>query len=82
MNRCKSKKGHRTRKVSGVPPSAYDILACLEKGGAMSFEDFCADYGYSTDSIKDKATWEKVLDEAINVDRMFSDIINELQKIA
>ena len=33
-----------------VPPSPYDILACLEKYDYESFEDFCSQLGYDTDS--------------------------------
>ena len=33
-----------------VPPSPYDILACLEKYDYNSFEDFCSELGYDTDS--------------------------------
>lgn len=33
-------------------PRAYDILSCLTKSDPGTFEDFCADFGYNTDSRK------------------------------
>jgi hypothetical protein len=35
---------------NGVFPTAYDILSCLEKYDYDSFEDFCSELGYDTDS--------------------------------
>lgn len=40
--------------VEALNPSAYDVLACIS-GDAYTpetFADFCAEYGYETDSIK------------------------------
>lgn len=31
-------------------PTAYDVLACIEKNDPGTFEDFCGDFGYDTDS--------------------------------
>lgn len=35
-------------------PSAYDVLACISSDAYTpeTFEDFCAEYGYESDSIK------------------------------
>jgi len=42
-------------------PTAADVIACLVSdacAGRQSFEDFCADFGYDTDSRKAEATWK------------------------
>lgn len=50
----------------GAPPTAEDVLECLASDARPahdSFEDFCSDYGYDTDSrtaerIYKAATWQ------------------------
>ncbi len=39
---------------SGRYPTSYDILACISRDQNCpdTFEEFCSDYGYATDSIK------------------------------
>lgn len=46
-------------------PGAYSVLACLDLVYSNNFEDFCAEYGYDTDS----RTAEKVYKECIEQDR-------------
>jgi len=67
--------------VRPVAPTAYDILACIEKGGPKSFDEFCANFGYDDDSIRAHATWEKWLTEALECERMFGDCMDELREI-
>jgi hypothetical protein len=43
-----------------TPPTLYDILTCVQKSDPCTFDDFCSDCGYDTDSIKAKATFEAV----------------------
>ena len=71
----------RGTQISGVIPTAYEILARIEKTGPRSFADFCDDYGYNTDSIKAKALWERVLEEACAVQKMFGDCLEDLSCI-
>src|SRR5574343_91445 len=59
----------------GQEPTMYDILACLTKYDPESFEDFCSNYGYDTDSRKAFATYKAVCKEFAAVDRLFGDII-------
>ena len=54
-------------------PTYYDVLACLTKYDPNSFEDFCSDFGYDTDSISDKKTYKAVKNEWQDVSRVFSD---------
>jgi hypothetical protein len=54
-------------------PNAYDILACLQKYDVGSFEDFCWEFGYDTDSRKAGQTYRAVANEYENLCRLFSD---------
>ena len=54
-------------------PTMYDILVCLTKYDPDSFENFCSEYGYDTDSRKAEKTYNAVCDEWLNVSRLFSD---------
>jgi hypothetical protein len=64
-----------------TPPSKYDVLACITNRDPGSFEDFCSDFGYDTDSRKAERTYKAVCKEYKAVDRLFGDIIEELQEI-
>jgi hypothetical protein len=64
-----------------TPPTMYDILTCLEKYGYNSFHDFCYEYGYNEDSIKALKTYKAVQREFNGVNRLFSDILEQLQEI-
>jgi len=54
-------------------PSAYDILACLEGHSPGVFEDFCCEYGYSTDSRKAEATWKACVEQYLELEAMYSE---------
>jgi hypothetical protein len=64
-----------------IEPTMYDVLSCLTKNDPGTFEDFCSDYGYDSDSRKAERTYHLVVEEWNNVDDLFSDIIDELQEI-
>ena len=64
-----------------TPPTMYDILTCLTKHNPETFEDFCSEYGYNTDSINAQKTYKAVQREFNGVNRLFSDILEELQEI-
>lgn len=53
-------------------PTLYDVLACLQKYEVGSFEDFCGDFGYETDSITAKKTYKAVSKEYDKVCSLFS----------
>lgn len=63
-------------------PTMYDILACLQKYDVGSFEDFCSEFGYDTDSRTAEKTYKAVCKEFEAVDRLFSDVIEELSEIS
>lgn len=54
------------------PPTAYDVLTCLEEYGYADFEDFCANLGYDTDSRKAEKIYKSVQREAKNIQRIFN----------
>lgn len=69
-------------------PTAYDILACLQKYDVGSFEDFCNDFGYEiyeetyrSYNHKNMKIYNAVCREFENVDKIFGDIIEELAEI-
>ena len=63
-------------------PSAYDVLASLTSYDTGTFEEFCSSYGYESDSIKAKKTYEAVVEEFKNVKMLFDDKeIEKLQEI-
>ena len=63
-------------------PSAYDVLACLQKYDVGTFENFCSEFGYDVDSRKAEKIYKAVCDEFTNVERLFSpDEIEILQEI-
>ena len=67
-------------------PELYDILACLTKYDPIDIENFCADYGYeygtnAHENSLANSRFKKVQDEYNNVNRLFGDIMDELQEI-
>ena len=45
-----------------TPPKLEDVLECLAgdaASGMLTFEEFCENFGYNSDSIRDHKTWEK-----------------------
>lgn len=63
-------------------PTAYDVLACLQKCDPGTFEDFCSEFGYDTDSRKAEKIYKAVVNEWQNVAMLFTDKeIEQLQEI-
>lgn len=59
---------------NGQPPTAADVLECLALDAssyenARSFEDWCAEYGYDTDSRKAERTYRAVKRGAERLER-------------
>lgn len=53
-------------------PTLYDVLACLTKYDPGTFEDFCSEFGYNTDSVTARKTYDSVREEWLNMERLFS----------
>ncbi len=62
-------------------PNIYDVLTCMQKYDVGSFEDFCGEFGYSEDSRSAERIYKAVCKEYEAVNRLFGDIIEELQEI-
>ena len=62
-------------------PTLYDVLACLTKHDPETFEDFCFEYDYDTDSRKAYDIFMAADKGWHEVKRMFSDCMDELQEI-
>lgn len=67
----------------GNKPTPYDVLACVTKYEAGSFDDFCSDYGYDNDSRKAHKIYKAVLREWKNIEKLFTpEQIETLQEIS
>jgi len=63
-------------------PTMYDILTCLTTQDPETFEDFCDNFGYNTDSRSAKKIYKAVVKEYDNICKLFSDkeieVLNEI----
>ena len=74
---CESDKIHYP-----TAPNEYNVLACLQKYDVGTFEDFCNDFGYDTDSRTAEKTYNAVCDEYKQLCAIFSDDeMEQLQEI-
>ena len=67
-------------KAQKEKPSAYDVLVCLTKHDPGTFEDFCGDYGYDSDSISANRVYAAVVDGYKALSRLFT--AGELEQLA
>lgn len=82
MDRYRAGLGRQLKEVKGIPPTAYDVLTCLQKYGVGTFEDFCSEFGYDEDSRTAEKTYKAVVKEYDNVCKIWTDEeIEELQEI-
>jgi len=66
----------------GKEPEAYDILAGLTKYAPGDFNNFCYEFGCNVDSRKAKKTYNAVVKEWQNVQKLFTGKqLNELAEI-
>lgn len=56
-----------------VRPTYYDVISCVQKYEVGSFENFCSDFGYDTDSRRAKKIYKAVCKEYNNMARLFND---------
>ena len=71
----------KSNKDKNINPTAYDVLACLQKYDIGTFKDFCDDFDYSDDSIKALKLYKAVKKEYEEVYLMFSDVMDKLEEI-
>ena len=71
---------------SGIEPTSYDVLSCLQKYDVGSIDDFISEYGYEIysweDAKKVEKTYKAVQREYKGVCRVFADCLDELSEIA
>jgi hypothetical protein len=65
----------------GQDLTPYDVLACLTKYDPGTFENFCGDFGYDTDSKKAEKTYKAVVKEWQGVKRLFGDVLERLSEL-
>ena len=66
-----------------IAPTPYDVLACLTKYDVGTFEDFCGDFGYNTDSRTAKKVYKAAKREFGKVFEIWTDAeIEAMQNIA
>lgn len=69
--------------TKGTPPTAYDVLTCLEKYEYQDFEDFCSAYGYDLDSRKAEKIYKACVKEFAKVCKLWNDeeieLLQEIQ---
>lgn len=66
-----------------VKVEAYDLLSCLQKSEIGTFQNFCNEFGYDSDSIRALKTYESVCGEYQKVKGFFtSEELKELQEIS
>lgn len=73
-------KGNSNKNKDFKEPTAYDVLACLQKNEIGTFKNFCDDFGYDTDSRKAETIYQAVLKEYENLKMLYSD--DEINKLA
>lgn len=57
---------------TGKTPTAYDVLAAIQKYDPEDFHEFCLSFGYSEDSIKASKIHKMVMQEWKKVSEFFS----------
>ena len=66
-----------------IVPTPYDVLACITKNDPGTFEDFCSDFCYDTNSRKAEQVYFAVQKEWSKVRRFLTpEEIEQLQEIA
>lgn len=59
-------------------PTAYDVFTCLTKYDPGTFEDFCSEFGYDSDSRKAEKIYKAVKNEYIQLCTLYSNAELEL----
>lgn len=74
-----AKRGYKLYKFQHMPKE-YDILACLTKYDPGTFEDFCFEYGYDTDSRRAEIIYFLCQKEYKDLSRIFT--AEQLEQLA
>jgi len=63
-----------------ITPNAYDVLVCLHKYEVESFESFCSEFGYDSDSRTAEKTYLAVCDQYKNICALYNEAEMELMQ--
>ena len=66
--------------AGGEEPTMYSILSCMQKYDVGSFDDFCGDFGYDTDSRTAERIYKAVCKEYAAMCRLFNERELELMQ--
>lgn len=66
---CVTQKSHGKRNAM---PTVADVLSCVEFDVDPSFEDWCGEFGYDTDSRKAERIYQECVRQARDFQRMFT----------
>lgn len=70
------------KKQAEAVPTAYDVLSCLIKYDVGTFEDFCCEFGYDTDSRRAEQIYFACQKEYAQLQEIFTQQqLEELQEI-
>jgi len=58
-------------------PSMYDVLSCLQKYDVGSFEDFCSEFGYNSETISEYKRINKLYDSVCEEYEWFSSLFDD-----
>ena len=65
-----------------IKPTRYDILACLIKYNPGTFNEFCDEFGYNNNSMRDFKTYQDVCEEWEGISKIFTEEqLEELREI-
>lgn len=65
----------------GIEPTAYDVLACVQKYEVGTYHEFCEEYGYDIYYRESEEIYRRLLAEEIGIRRLFGDCMDELREI-
>lgn len=60
-------------------PTPYDLLACMQKSEVGTFDQFCSDFGYDTDSRQAERIYHAVCEEWRKVQAFFT--VEEIEQL-
>ena len=73
---------YKGKKPAGSP-TAYDVLASVQKSDVGTFHDFCGGFGYDEDSRKAEQTYQAVCKEYQKTQKFFTSAeLEEMQDIS
>lgn len=72
--------------ISCETPTMYDVLSCMQKYDVGTFDDFCREFGYNDLPLsaynETMKIYKAVVREHKEMERLFSDCMEELQEIS